>query len=200
LGFHTATAFLCPCRPSRTHLRAPRWPSRPAAPLTPAAIAVGCQLSFRIEGSCSSAHSSPPAYRPSFLASRSGCLLPPRAPDGPAGPRRRCPAAANVRARDQGATSHPWPCHRRRKYVRHRAASVHRFHRRRPPTKLDRRRPTGPRRVLCSASASRERKRVRKEIRKCYRVLNAFFVTHRNSAHRTAGSFSVIGGPFCNCA
>jgi hypothetical protein len=29
-----------------------------------------------------------------------------------------------------------------------------------------------------------------------YRVLNAYFMTHRNSARRTVGSFSVIGGSF----
>jgi hypothetical protein len=74
----------------------------------------GHQLSARVECSCSSARPLRPAHRPSsLLASRSGRLLSPRAPDGPCRavppPSSSCPACV----RDWGATGHPWPCHRR---------------------------------------------------------------------------------------
>jgi hypothetical protein len=72
----------------------------------------GHQQSARVECSCSSACPLRLAHRPSsLLASRSGHLLSPRAPDGPcraaSPPSSSCPACV----RDQGATGHPW-CHR----------------------------------------------------------------------------------------
>jgi hypothetical protein len=71
----------------------------------------GHRLCARVECSCSSTRPLHPAHRPSsLLASRSGRLLPPRAPDNPcraAPPSSCCP----VCVRDRGATGHPWPCH-----------------------------------------------------------------------------------------